>query len=93
MRLRSIENFPFNEYCFMTPNEILLTLKRTIDTLQRINDSQVLQEIIEMPQASPELELTAINALDAVIQLQLRIQQAIDAELYEQLNGIFEDAA
>jgi hypothetical protein len=77
----------------MTPNEILLTLKRTIDTLQRVNDSQVLQEIIEMPQASPELELIAINALDAVIKLQLRIQQAIDAELYAELNGIFEDVA
>ena len=77
----------------MNQDEIMLILHRTVSSLQLINDSQALQEIAEMPHAHPEIALIAINCLDAVIQLRLRIQQTIDAQIKAELDGIFEEAA
>jgi len=72
----------------MTQEEILLTLKRIVANLQLIHDSAALEEI-----ANAELMTSAGDALHYCTQFKLRFNQALDAHIEQELNGIFEEAA
>ena len=73
----------------MNSEEIKAMLVKVCSDLAYIEKSQALQETAELPQASPELSLIAVTALDMAIKLRLKFSQALEAHLEAELDNVF----
>jgi len=77
----------------MNPEQIKAMLVKVCSDLAYIEKSQVMQEVAELPQASPELALIAVTTLDMAVQLRLKFSQALDMNLDRELDNLFKEAA
>ena len=77
----------------MNPEQIQMMLVKVCSDLAYIEQSQALQQVAELPHANPELSLMAVTALDLAIQLRLKFSQALDQQLEQELDGLFEEVA
>lgn len=77
----------------MNPEQIKAMLVKVCSDLAYIEKSQVLQETAELPQASPELSLIAVTALDMAIKLRLKFSQALDTHLETELDNLFKEVS
>lgn len=69
----------------MTYADIQLKLQNILSQLEIVNDSQVLEELAEKPQAHPEIMTIASDALHYVSELKLRVSQAVSAPICEEI--------
>ena len=76
----------------MNLEEIRMMLVKVCSDLAYIEQSQALQQVA-LPHANPELSLMAVTALDLAIQLRLKFSQALDQQLEQELDGLFEEVA
>jgi len=77
----------------MNPEEIRLMLHKVVSDLRYIERSEALQQIAHLPHASGEIEAMAISTLDMAIALKLKFSQALDANLDNELDQLFKEAA
>ena len=77
----------------MNLEEIRMMLVKVCSDLAYIEQSQALQQVAELPHASPELALMAVTVLDMAIAFRLKFSPDLDKHLEAELDGIFEEVA